>query len=92
MTPEERFTKIENALNHAAELHAKHAEEIAELRATQKVILLAIEKTVETQQTGSKELRQGMNQLRQAQQITEEKLHILIDTVDRIIRNQSGQA
>ena len=35
-------------------------------------------------------LTSGIQELREAQQTTEEKLHALIDTVDRIIRNQKG--
>jgi hypothetical protein len=91
MTPEERFTKIENALNTVAEYQARHATEMEELRAIHKVLALALSKTAEMQQAGAKEFREGMKELRETQQATEEKLNALIDTVDRIIR-QGGRA
>lgn len=105
MTPEERWTKIENALNTVAERQARHDDDIAELRASQKVMNLALAKAAEMQQAGvresregmkesregMKELREGMKELSEAQRITEEKLHALIDTVDRIIRERGGR-
>ena len=102
MTPEERFTKIENALNTVAEYRARHATEMEELRAIHKVLALSLSKTAEMQQAGAKEFREGMKELREefregmkelreTQQTTEEKLNALIDTVDRIIR-QGGRA
>ena len=36
------------------------------------------------------ELRQSREAQREAQRATDEKLHILIETVDRIIRNQKS--
>jgi hypothetical protein len=97
MTPEERFTKIENALNAVAEYQARHAGEMEDLRAIHKVLALALSKTAEMQQASTKEFREGMNQfregmkeLRETQRTTEEKLNALIDTVDRIIR-QGGR-
>ena|SRR2546422_9253560 len=98
MTTEERWTKIENALNTVAERQARHDDDIAELRASQKVMNLALAKAAEMQQAGvresregMKELREGMKELSEAQRITEEKLHALIDTVDRIIRERGGR-
>jgi hypothetical protein len=99
MTDEERFQRIEKALSASPEHHARHIEEIAELRAMHKVLVLAISKVAETQLAsaeGMNEFRQefqaGMKELRDAQQITEDKLHALIDTVDRIIQSQGGHA
>ena len=98
MSSEERFIKIENALGVVAEHQARHAEEISELRAMQKVMSLAIAKSAEIQQAsarkideGMNEFREGMKELREAQRITEEKLHALIDTVDRIIRDRGSR-
>jgi hypothetical protein len=58
MSSEEHFTKFQNALNTLAEHHARHAEEMAEMRSEfrsmQKVVFLAIERTVEIQQAGAK--------------------------------------
>ena len=91
MTPEERFTKIENALSAVADYQARQAAEMEELRAMHKVLTLALSKTAEIQQASAKEFREGMKELRETQRATEEKLNALIDTVDRIIR-QGGRA
>ena len=99
MTPEERFTKIENFMRTAAESHARHAGEIAELRETQ----ARHEAEIEKQNAGirdlvlvsrafldsQREVTKQIEKLREAQQTTDEKLHALIDTVDRIIRQQN---
>ena len=74
MTPEERFTKIENTLSTLAELHAQHVEDIHSLRELQKGVVVAIGKLAE------------------GQRATDEKLHTLIETVDRMIRDRGGQA
>ena len=80
MTPEERFTKIENFLStvaehpaHMADHQARHDKDIGELREIQKGVGLAILKVTE------------------AHHATEEKLNALIDTVDRIIRRQDDK-
>lgn len=106
MSSEERFIKIENALSALAEhqaryasvlaeQQARHAEEISELRATQKVMTLAIAKVAEMQQETTRNLDVGIKQLREemreSQRITDEKLHVLIDTVDRIIRDRGSR-
>jgi hypothetical protein len=83
MTPEERWTKIESALSTMAEHAARHDEETAELRASHKVMTLAIAKLVEEQ-------RMGYRELREVQRHTEEKLNALIETVDRIIRDRGS--
>ena len=79
MTPEERFTRIENFLStvaehqaHMSEHQANHDQDIKELREIQKGVSIAIMKVAE------------------AHHATEEKLSALIDTVDRIIRSQGG--
>jgi hypothetical protein len=38
---------------------------------------------------GQKELQEGQKELREAQKATEDKLHALIETVDRIIRQKN---
>ena len=43
MTPEERFTKIENLMETMAERQARHDDEILELRAMQKGVATHIE-------------------------------------------------
>lgn len=119
MTPEERFTKIENFLSTVAEHQAEHAEQISELREVQKGMATAItgmqesmaiafNTILEAQRATDQKLNtlaetvagltetvaglaETVGAVAEQQQITEEKLHALIDTVDRIIRSQSGQ-
>lgn len=95
MTPEERFTKIENFLMTVAEHHADHdarlqviergmirdQEEIRELQAMQMTLNLVMTRVAEAQ------LRTA-----EAQRAGEEKLNALIDTVDRIIRRDGPGA
>ena len=92
MTPEERFTKIENYLSaltehqvrHAEEIqelremHKEHAEEIQELRAMHKSMVVAISKLAEAQRVTDAQ-----------QKITEEQLRALIKRIDRITRRPS---
>ena len=106
MTPQERFTKIENLLatltetqiRHEAEID-KHNAAIRDLIVVSRTMLDSIGELRESQRGLQTELREefeerqkrfdeGLAQLREAQKITDEKLHILIETVDRIIRNQ----
>jgi hypothetical protein len=79
MTPDERFTRIENALQALVEHHLQHAEEIHELRNSQ----------LELQ-----EMHKGMvvaiGKLAEWQRSTSENLNALIETVDRIIRERNG--
>lgn len=114
MTPEERFTKIENALQSLTEMQARHDMQIGDLiTQTEKqnggirdLILVSrtfLESQKETTeqirelrevQQSSREAQQAFHEAQQAlieqQRSTEEKLHALIDTVDRIIRNQKN--
>ena len=107
MTPEERFTRIENSLNTVAEYQARHAETLARHDAeiekqnagirdlivvSRTVLDSQKETTIQIQALTSemRQLRAGVDQLREAQQATDEKFHILIETVDRIIRNQKN--
>jgi hypothetical protein len=47
MTPEERFTKIENGLGALTEHHIRHAEEIRDIRQIQKEAALAHAKGIQ---------------------------------------------
>ena len=91
MSSEERFVKIENALSTLAEHHVHHAEEIRELRAMQKDVVVS-QRDVALSQKGMvlaitkvAEAQRGTDEL---QQVTERKLQALIDTVDRIVRDR----
>ena len=93
MTPEERFTRIENLLGATAEHLAKHAEaldrhdtQIEKQNAGIRDLIVVSRALLEFQKQTTTEI----NKLREAQQATDEKLHILIATVDRIIRNQKS--
>ena len=94
VTPEERFTRIENFLSTVAEHQAhmserqaqmsdhqtQHDKDIKELREIQKGIGLALAKVAQAQ-----------SRTDELQQITEQKLNALIDTVDRMIGSQGGR-
>jgi len=105
MTPQERFTRIENILGTVAEFHARQAEiqarHDAEIERNHAAIdkhnavidkhnaairdLVVISRTlIDSHQRIEAEI----DKLREAQLATDEKLHILIETVDRIIRNK----
>ena len=92
MTPEERLTKIENALQSLTENQARHDAAIRDLILVSRTFLESQKETAAQIQELRQEFRQELRQTQQAlfeqQRSTEEKLHALIDTVDRIIRNQ----
>jgi hypothetical protein len=77
MTPEERFTLIENTLKYAAELHAQHAED-----------MLKLSERNEELQDLCKGVVVAIGKLAEGERATDEKLHALIETVDRIIRER----
>jgi hypothetical protein len=77
MTPEERFTKIENLLATLTETQLRHETAIRDLIVISRTTLNSIG-----------ELREAQKGFQEAQKLTDDKLHILIETVDRIIRNQ----
>ena len=78
MTHEERFTKIENALAHTAELQAQmqerqaeHDEDVQELRRMNKSLMLAVGEI-------AKQHVEGQRTLTEAQRLTDEKVNILL--------------
>ena len=86
MTPEERLTRIENNLQAMTEQQArrdmeidKHKEAIRSLIVVGRTCLDSIKEMRESHDADYKKLLE-------AQAATDEKLNILIDTVDRIIR------
>ena len=104
MTPEERFSRIENFLSTVAEQQARmnehqlrHDHDIQEIHAilkeTQKGTALAIAKIAEENRRTAEAQRrtaQAHRQTEEAQLVTEEKLNALIETVDRIVRRPGG--
>jgi uncharacterized Zn finger protein (UPF0148 family) len=77
MTPEERFRVITNLLKYAAGLRTQHAEDMSKLR----------ERNEELQEL-QRSVFVTIDKLAEAQRVTDEKLHALIETVDRIIRER----
>jgi hypothetical protein len=89
MTPEERLTRIENNLQAMTEQQArrdmeidKHNEAIRSLIVVGRTCLDSIKEMRESHDADYKKLLE-------AQAATDEKLNILIDTVDRIIRRDN---
>jgi hypothetical protein len=85
MTPEERFTKMESVLAAVIESQAKHDAGIRDLIAVSRTVVDSQKQT--TAQIDA--LRSDISELREAQKATEDKLHALIETVDRIIRQKN---
>jgi chromosome segregation ATPase len=102
MTPEERFTKIENAIQALTENQAAQQIEIDKQNAGIRDLIVVSRTLLDSQQelttqmrevtTQIREIAKKIAELREAQQSTEGKLHALIDTVDRIIGGRNGQA
>ena len=101
MTPEERLNRIENALDRHIEfvgrslqvqnqLIDKNTAGIRDLIVVGRTCLDSIKAMRETHQKDYEQWSAKMNELREAQAATEEKLNILINTVDRIIRHRNG--
>jgi hypothetical protein len=78
MTPEERFSRIENALEALIGTQAEHAAQIDKHNAAIRDLILVGRTALSS------------IELQGAQKHTDEKLNILIDTVDRIIRGRNG--
>lgn len=98
MTPEERFERIERNLELMTERQLAQKADIDKmLDATGKLIVVgrtcldSIKELREAQQKDHEEWSARMNELREAQAATDEKLNILIDTVDRVIRHRNGK-
>jgi hypothetical protein len=98
MTPEERFTKLENLLATLTENQLSHDAAIRDLIVVSRTTLNAIGELREGQkelqeshrklQESHRKLQESQMGLQESQKATDDKLHILIETVDRIIRNQ----
>jgi hypothetical protein len=93
MTPEERFNKIEDTRQRTAEQQARHEQEIDRHNEAIRGFIVVGRTCLDS----IKELREdhrrvsaNIDKLREAQSITDEKLKILVDTVDRIIRRENN--
>jgi chromosome segregation ATPase len=113
MTPEERFTRIENLLTTLTDRQVLHEAEIEKLNAGIRDLVVVSRTLVDAQKETNAQiqavtsdidqlrgsidqlrgsiddLRGAHSELREAQKTTEEKLHILIETVERIIRQKN---
>jgi hypothetical protein len=81
VTPEERHNKIEADIE-------KHNEAIAALIVVGRSCLDSIKELREVHREADVRWEKKMQELREAQAATDEKLNILIETVDRIIRER----
>lgn len=86
MAPEERFTKIENLLAKLTESQIRHEAEIEKQNAAIRDVILVSRTTL----TAIDDLRKAQKELQEKQKVTEDKLHALIETVDRMIRDRQN--
>jgi uncharacterized coiled-coil DUF342 family protein len=94
VTAEERLNKIENVLQGTVELQAKQRHDIEQQNEGIRSLIAVARTCLDSFQEvrGSfQEVRESIKDLRDAQTATEEKLNILISTVDRIIRQRNGK-
>ena len=95
MTPEERFTAIESLLASLSEAQVRNE---AQIEASNAAIekqnagirdLVIVNRTlVEAQMKTTAQIEAVSAELREKHKATEDKLHALIEIVDRMIRNQ----
>jgi len=101
MTPEERFTKIENAIHALTETQARHDTQIGGLITQVEKQNAGIEKqnggirdlivVIRTLMDAVSKLGETVAELGEAQKHTDEKLNALMDTVDRILRKGNAR-
>jgi hypothetical protein len=97
MTPEERLKAIENLLAALTESQVrrkaqldKHQQEIETHSAQIDEQRAAIRDLIVVSRTALDSIVEMRVEMRESQRVTGEKLHILIETVDRIIRSQQN--
>lgn len=90
MTPEERFDRIETAIEKLIMDGEKQNEGIRSLIVVARTCLDSIKEDREAHREDHKQVMAEIDKLRDAQAVTDEKLNILIDTVDRIIRSREN--
>lgn len=83
MTPDERFNRIEAILEKQQAAADKNLEGIQALIVVSRTVLTSIQEDRTNNQTAFEQLRAEMRELNRQ---SDEKLNILIDTVDRFIR------
>ena len=87
MSPEERLNRIEGILEKQSREIDKHNAAIDKHNAAIRDLIVASRTVLTAVEENSVQIKE----LRDAQAATDEKLNILIDTVDRIVRNRNGK-
>lgn len=82
MSSDERFDRMDSEIE-------KHNEAIRGLIVVARTSLDSIQEMREIQRQNHERLTGDIDRLREAQSATDEKLNILIETVDRIIRREN---
>lgn len=97
MTSEERFDRIEQVLQRTAELQSQHAEQFRQYDAQIgrqnegiKSLIVVARTVLDSIHEVRERHEKDYEELRRAQAATDEKLNILINTVDRIIRHREN--
>ena len=94
MTPEERFTKIENAIQALTEIQARHETQIEKQNAGIRDLIVVSRTLMDSHHamlSSQREVTAQIQELREVQKHTDETLNALIDTVDRMIRSRNGR-
>ena len=91
MSPEERFEKIENLFHVTAEQQAKHTDQIEKQNEAVRALIVVARTCLDSIKELRETQRESLKELREAQAATDEKLNILISTVDRIIGRANGK-
>jgi uncharacterized coiled-coil DUF342 family protein len=81
---DQRMGKFDERMDRLEKESEKNAAAIRDLIVVSRAVLTSIQELREE----DRRLKERIDQLRDAQAVTEEKLHALIETVDRIIRNR----
>ena len=89
VTPEERFDRIERTLERTSSEIDKQNEGIRGLIAVARTCLDSLQEMRDRHERDHDRTLAEIEKLCEAQASTGEKLNILIDTVDRIIRNRN---
>lgn len=91
MASEERLERIEAIIERQNQEIDKQNAGIRDLIVVSRTVLTSLQELREIQREDHKEWTGQMKELRDAQAATDEKLNILINTVDRIIRHRNGK-
>ena len=89
MTPEQRFDRVETIIEKQNQSIDKQNAGIRDLIVVGRTVLTSIQELRDVQHKDHEKWTTHMEELREAQAATDGKLHILIDTVDRIIRDRN---